>query len=328
MRRRTLISLVGGAAAWLLTAAIPVPAQPRASIPRVGLLSPLGSETTLGFNAFRKGLRDLGYVEGRSIILDFRLAKGHSDALPALAADLVKIPVDVIVVDGINAARAAVKVTQSIPIVQAVGGDPVAAGLAASYARPGGNFTGFSIRSDELAGKRLELLKRAFPGISRVTVLLDRTSAATPPVLRATEKAAADLNILLATLPADTPESLGALGPAHLAGSDGLVVIPSGPFWQHRATIIALAAAARLPAIYPEREYADDGGLIAYGPNIPDTYRQAAGYVDRILRGARPSDLAINAVSKLDFVLNLRTAREIGANLPIDFLFGVRDFIE
>jgi putative ABC transport system substrate-binding protein len=323
--RRAALS---GAAAWLFAAGMPAGAQHRAAIPRVGVLTPIGSDVTPSFKAFREELRKLGYIEGESIILDFRFAKGRVDALPVLAAELVKIPVDVIVVDGVTAARATVNITQSIPIVQAAGGDPVAAGIAASYARPGGNFTGFSIRSDELAGKRLELLWRGFSGITRVTVMLDPTSVVTQGALRATEETAANLNILLTTLPASTPDALNALVPVHLAGKDGLVVLPSAIFWHHRATIVALAAAARVPGIYPEREYADDGGLMAYGPNIPDTFRRAAGYVHLILRGTRPADLPIEGASKFDYIVNLRTARELGLSPSRSFFIGVSEVIE
>ena len=327
-RYRLIVPLLGSAIAWFLTNSTPATAQQRSVPFRVGVLTPVESDKTPSFSAFRSELRERGYIEGKSIILDFRFAKGHTDVLPGLAAELAKVPVDIIVVDGITAARAAINVTQSIPIIQAAGGDPVAAGLAPNYARPGGNFSGFSIRSDELAGKRLELLMRAFPGIKKVSVMLDPTSVVTPPVLRATEKAAADLDVSLTTLSVGTPERLNALGPADLAGSDALIVLPSAMFWHHRDSIIALAAAARVPAIYPEREYADDGGLVAYGPNIPDTFRRAAGYVDQILRGARPGDLPIEAASKFDFVVNLHTARELKLSPVPGFLVGVGEVIE
>jgi putative ABC transport system substrate-binding protein len=325
-RYRLIVPLLGSAIAWFLTNSTPATAQQRSVPFRVGVLTPVESDKTPGFSAFRSELRERGYIEGKSIILDFRFAKGHTDVLPGLAAELAKVPVDIIVVDGTTAARAALNVTQSIPIIQAAGGDPVAAGLAPSYSRPGGNFSGFSIRSDELAGKRLELLRRAYPGIKKVSVMLDPTSVVTPPVLRATEKAAANLDIPLTMLSVSTPEGLNALGPADLG--DALIVLPSAMFWHHRNSVIALAAAARVPAIYPEREYADDGGLIAYGANIPDTFRRAAGYVDQILRGTRPGDLPIEAVSKFDFVVNLRTARELKLSPSPDFLVGVGEVIE
>jgi putative ABC transport system substrate-binding protein len=251
MRRRAFIAgLSSEVARWLLSA---MPAVAQQKIARIGVLTPGGSDRTPSVEAFRKGLQELGYIEGRSIILDFRFAKGHNEALPRLAAELVKIPVDVIVAGGTTAVQAAAQVTRSIPIIQAAGGDPVSAGLAASLAHPGGNVTGFTIRANEPSGKRVELLKRAFPGITLVTVLLDPTSIATQPQLRATEEVADALGLRLQLLSAGTPEELDALDPAALAGSEGLVVLPNGMFWDRRATIVALAAAARVPAIYPSR---------------------------------------------------------------------------
>ena len=174
----------------------------------------------------------------------------------------------------------------------------------------------------------MELLKRAFPGITLVTVLVDPTSIATQPQLRATEEVADALGLRLQLLSAGTPEELDALDPAALAGSEGLVVLPNGMFWDRRATIVALAAAARVPAIYPSREFADDGGLIAYGPNVPDAYRRAAYYVDRILKGAKPGDLPIQEASNFDFVVNLQTARLFKLLPSPDFLVGVTEIID
>jgi putative ABC transport system substrate-binding protein len=328
MRRREFIATFGSAVAWPLAATTPAAAQQGAKSARIGVLTPADSERTPGFDALRKELRNLGYLEGKSIFLDFRLAKGHAEALPGLAAELVQIPVDVIVAAGTTAALAAANVTHTIPIVQGAGGDLVRAGLAASLARPGGNVTGFTILTDEPSGKRLDLLRRAAPTIKSVTVMLDPTSVVTAPQLRATEGAAATLGIRLAKLPISTPEEVDALRPAALAGSDGLVVLPGAMFYNHRATIVALAAAARVPAIYPSREYADDGGLIAYGPNVPHAYRRAAGYVDRILRGAKPGDLPIEEASKLEFIVNFHTALQLGLRLPIDFVVEADEVIE
>ena len=238
------VATLCSAIAWVFTT-MPLTAQQRSVPFRVGVLTPVESDKTPSFSAFRNELRERGYIEGKSIILDFRFAKGHTDVLPGLAAELAKVPVDIIVVDGTTAARAALNVTQSIPILQAAGGDPVVAGLAPSYSRPGGNFSGFSIRSDELAGKRLELLKRAFPGIKKVSVMLDPTSVVTPPVLRATEKAAANLDIPLTMLSVSTPEGLNALGPADLAAAMplsccrarcfGIIAILSSPLQRQHA---------------------------------------------------------------------------------------------
>jgi putative ABC transport system substrate-binding protein len=324
MKRRVFITLLGAAAAWPLAAR----AQQPAKVPRVGILSPAASETTATLAAFREGVRDLGYIEGKTIALDFRLSKGNMDALPALAAELARIPVNVIVTDSTSATLAAFDATHTIPIVMgATGGDPVALGLAKSLSRPGGNVTGTNFLTG-LSAKRLELLKLAFPGVERVAVLVNSKEAISATEMPKAEIAAARVGVRLRPLAASTPTELRAVGPSALSGSDGLLVVPSAMFWNNRATIIGLASMARLPAIYPEREYADDGGLIAYGPNVREHFRQAAGYVDRILRGANPSDLPINASSKFDFVVNLKTARALGLTPSPEFLSTADEVIE
>jgi ABC-type uncharacterized transport system substrate-binding protein len=325
MRRRKFITLVGGAVAtWPLAAQ----AQQTAKIPRVGILSPASSEAAGTLAAFRQGIRDLGYVEGQTIVLDSRLSKGDYDALSKLATQLVRVPVDVIVTDTTSATQAAASATRTIPIVMAAsGGDPVALGFASSLNKPGGNVTGVLFLSIQLNPKRLELLKLAFPAITRIAVLFIPTSAIGPPGLRAYEQAAKLLGIAINPIAVSSPDELRALLPATLA-ADGLIVSPDAMFWNNRATILALASSARIPALYPEREYADDGGMIAYGANVPDHFRQAAGYVDRILRGEKPCDLPINASSKVDFVVNLRTARALGLTISSDFLSGANEVIE
>jgi putative tryptophan/tyrosine transport system substrate-binding protein len=325
LRRRQFITLLGGAAAvWPITA----PAQQPAKVPRVGILSPAASETAGTLSAFREKIRDLGYVEGETIALDFRLSKGIMDALPALAEELVRIPVNVIVTDTTTATLAAFGATRTIPIVMgATGGDPVALGLAKSLSRPGGNVTGTQFFTG-LSEKRLQLLKQAFPGTERVTVLANAKEAISVSEMPKAEMAAAQTGMRLLPLTASTPAELRALAPGALSGSDGLLVMPSGVFWNNRVTIIGVASMARVPAIYPEREYADDGGLIAYGPNVPEHFRLAAGYVDRILRGAKPGDLPVNASSKFDFVVNLRTARALGLTLSPDFISAADEVIE
>jgi ABC-type uncharacterized transport system substrate-binding protein len=324
--RRTFITLLGSAAAtWPLAARAQ---QVAGRMPRVGILSPAATMAAGTLAAFRRGMRDLGYVEGRTIMLDFRLSAGNLDALPALAAELVGIPVDVIVTDTSTAAVVASAATRTIPIVTAImGGDPVALGLVRSYARPGGNLTGMRFQTD-LSEKRLQLLKQAFPRAERVAVLVNPKIAIAPAERRSAELAADRLRLRLLPLEAATPAELRAIAPAALAEADGLLVVPDGMFWNNRKTIIELAATARLAAIYPEREYADDGGLIGYGPNAPEHFRQAAGYVDRILRGAEPGDLPINASSRFDFVVNLRTARALGLSLPADFISAADEVIE
>jgi putative ABC transport system substrate-binding protein len=325
MRRREFIALLGAAAAWPLAAR----AQQAAKVPVVGILTPAASETSPQVEAFRRGMRDLGYVEGQTVRIVFRKANGDFTALPRLAAELAGIPVDVIVTDTTSATQSAFGATRTIPIVMgASSGDPVALGLARSMAHPGANVTGLLLRASELNPKRLELLKQAFPGISRVAVLVNPTSVIGPPGLQATQEAGKILGIEVSALEASTPAQLRALQPDALANADGLIVLPDGMVWQNRATVVSLAAAARKPAIYPEREYADDGGLIAYGANVPEHFRLAAGYVDRILRGANPAELPIDQSTKLDFVVNLRTARALGLAISADFLSGANEVIE
>ena len=323
-RRREFITFLGGVAvAWPLAAQ----AQQATKVPRVGILSPAASETAATLTAFREAIRNLGYVEGQTIVLDFRLSKGMMDALPALAAELARIPVNVIVTDSTSGTLDAFAATRTIPIVMgASGGDPVALGLAKSLSRPGGNVTGTQLLTG-LSDKRLQLLKQAFPGAQRVAVLANPTGAISLSEMPKAEMAASRIGLRLVSLAASTPAELRALAPAALSGSDSLLVMPDAMFWNNRATIIG-ASKARVPAVYPEREYADDGGLIAYGPNVPAHFRLAAGYVDRILRGANPGDLPINATSQFDFVVNLRTAHALGLALPPDFVSAANEVIE
>jgi putative ABC transport system substrate-binding protein len=325
MRRREFITLAGGAvAAWPLAAR----AQQPSKVPRVGILSPAPSETAATLTAFREKLRDLGYIDGKTIALDFRLSKWNMDALPTLAVELVRIPVNMIVVDTTSAALAAFDATRTIPIVMgAMSRDPVELGLAKSLARPGGNVTGTNFFNG-LSEKRLQLLKLAFPGVQRVAVLGNPKTVNTTSEMPKVEMAAAQLGMRLVPLMASTPAELHAFAPSALSGSDGLLVIAEAVFHYNRATIIDIASKARVPAIYPEREYADDGGLIAYGPNVVEHFRQAAGYVDRILRGANPGDLPINASSKFDFVANLKTARALGLTPSPEFLSTADEIIE
>jgi putative tryptophan/tyrosine transport system substrate-binding protein len=325
IRRREFIGTLGGAAAaWPLVAR----AQQPDGVRRIGILSPAASETAGTLTAFREGIRDLGYVEGQTIAIDFRLSKGDMDALPVLAAELVRIPVNVIVTDSTSATLAAFGATRTIPIVMgATGGDPVALGLAKSLSRPGSNVTGTLLLTG-LSQKRLQLLKQAFPGAGRIAVLANPKDAISVSEMPKAEMAAAQIGVRLLPFAASTPTELRALAPSALSGCDGLLVMPGGMFWNNRATILGIASMARVPAIYPEREYADEGGLIAYGPNVPAHHRLAAGYVDRILRGANPGDLPINATSQFDFVINLRAANALGLVLPPDFVSAANEVIE
>jgi putative tryptophan/tyrosine transport system substrate-binding protein len=325
MRRRDFIKgIASSSIPWPLAAS----AQQPAKVPRVGILSPAPNERAATLTAFREGIRDLGYVEGQTIELDFRLSNGIMDALPALAAELVRIPVNVIVTDTTSGTLVAFAATRTIPIVMgSTGGDPVALGLAKSLSQPGGNVTGTNFLAG-LSDKRLQLLKQAFPRTQTVAVLANPMSAISASEMPKAEMAAARIGIRLVSLAASTPAELRALAPAALSGSDGLLVMPDGMLWNNRATIIDLASKARVPAIYPEREYADDGGLIAYGANVPAHFRLAAGYVDRILHGANPADLPINASSQFDFIVNLRAAHALGLAFPPDFVSAANEVIE
>ncbi len=311
--------MVTGLIALLVAPEHPTAQQPSGKIPRVGILTNGNNERTRGIDAFREELRDLGYVEGRNIILEFRFAGGDFAQGRKLAAELVAAPVDVIVTEGLTPEVAAL--TESIPIVNPTG-NPVELGSALSLARPGRNITGFTLMGHELAGKRLELLRSAFPQITVVSALINPRNWVAESAFERTAAAARSLGLEdLRRVEAKNAEALRALGPAVFSGAGGVIVLGDGLFYNFRRDVVALINAARLPAIYPEREYADDGGLIAYGANVPDNFRRAADYVDRILKGTKPGDLPIQEPVKFDFVVNLNTAHALGLTIP-PFLLG------
>jgi putative ABC transport system substrate-binding protein len=295
-------------------------------MPRVGILTVANSDRTPVFDAFRKELRDRGYLEGDNIILEFRLAHGDFSLLPKLAAELVKLPVDVAVAD--SGLDVLADMTRTIPIVAPMA-DPMMFGAVSSLSHPGGNVTGFSLMHTELSAKRLEILHTAFPEISTVAVLHNPAVPFSAANFRATEEAARAIgSVTVAPVLAQSGEDLLALRPNVLVGVDAVVVLGSGLFWNHRRDIVALVNAARLPAIYPEREYVEDGGLIAYGANVPDTFRQLAGYVDRILKGDKPGDLPVQQPTKFDLVVNLKTAKALGLTIPPSVLARADEVIE
>jgi putative ABC transport system substrate-binding protein len=312
MRRR---SLIAGLAALPVAPEHPAAQQPSGKIPRVGILTAGNDERTRSIDAFREGLRDLGYVQGRNIILEFRFARGDFAQGRKLAAELVAVPVDVIVSEGLT--PDVVAVTERIPIVAPALGDSVRQGYALSLARPGRNITGFANLAMELTGKRLELLHTAFPQITAVSALVNPRNVNSESALKLAEAAARSFGLEdLRRVETESAEALRALGPAVFSGADGVVVLGDGMFYSFRRDVVALVNAARLPAIYPEREYADDGGLMAYGTNLPDNFRRAAGYVDRILKGTKPGDLPIQEPVKFDFVVNLKTAHTLSLTIP------------
>ena len=324
MTRRSII--LASLGALFLAPEAPSAQQPPAKIPRVGILTAADSDRTPIFDAFRDGLRDLGYVEGRNVILEFRLAHGDFALLPRMAEELINLLVDVIVSDaGLDVLA---RMTRTIPIV-AVMADAMAYGVVSSLSHPGGNVTGFSLMHKELSAKRLEMLHEAFPDISTVAVLTNPPAQGSAINLRATEEAARSLgSVTITTVSAGSSEDLLALRPSVFAGVDAVIVLGGGLFWNHRRDIVALVNAARLPAIYPEREYVEDGGLMAYGANVPDTFRRLAGYVDRILKGANPGDLPVQQPVRFDFVVNLKAAKALGLTIPPSILARADEVIE
>jgi putative ABC transport system substrate-binding protein len=310
-------------------ATLPTLAQEARKVFRIGILSPAGRPDTKIFDAFREGLRDLGYIDGQNIRIEYRLAAGDIRRFPAMAGELVRLPVDVIVTDGsLKVAQIAHDATRTIPIVgMGIGPDPVAAGLASSFAHPGGNVTGIVALNFALGGKRLQLLRDAFPAISRVAALWDPVGVALQH--STTEEAARTLGVELRTIEVATPNEIPAgFEAAEAGGAEALVVEPDAMFWNERARIVSLAAKHRMPAIYPEREYVDDGGLLAYGPNIPDMFRRLATYVDKIFKGAKPGDLPIEQPTRFELVVNLKTAKALGLTMPPAILAQADEVIE
>jgi putative tryptophan/tyrosine transport system substrate-binding protein len=320
----TLQALVGLACGLLATLA--ADAQPPGRVPRVGVLT-FGGPGTPGVEAFRQGLRELGYVEGTSIALEFRHAERKPDLAPEFAAELVRLPVDVLVTTGSEGIRALQRETSTIPIVGATIGDAVDAGFVKSLARPGGNVTGLSFLSTELSAKRLELLKEALPALTRVAVIRDPRSLAGQ--VRATETTARSLGLRLQILEVRGPgEFEGAFAAAKEARAEGLSVLGSPILSAHRKALVELAAKHRLPAIYFWREFVEDGGLMSYAPSLSDLWRRTATYVDKILKGAKPADLPVEQPTKFELVVNLRTAKALGLTIPPSILVRADQVIE
>jgi len=271
----------------------------------------------LAFNAFGQGLRDLGYVEGQNIRLEYRYAAYQWDRLPALAAELVQLQPAVIVTNSTQAVLAAKQATTTIPIVQAVGGDLEELGIVASLARPGGNITGQILRDPELAGKRLEMLKEAVPTITHVAVLVDPNGPGSPRSPSAFEREARALGVRLQRVEAGTPEAISdALATITQSGADALMIMDSSMFNSHRQRILDFARTHRLPTVCGVRLYAEAGCLMAYAPNLGAMFRRAAVFVDKILKGAKAADIPIELPHKLELVLNLTTAKALGVTFP------------
>ena len=295
-------------------------AQPAGNVPRVGYLlagSHSDPQRQRLLEAFRQGLRELGYVEGQNIAIESRWAEGKDDRLPALAADLVRSKVDVIVAQSGAATRAAQQATRTIPIVMSLSNDAEGSGLIASLARPGGNVTGLTIMVPDLAGKQFQLLKEVIPKVSRVALLTNPANPASAPFLREAEAAARALGVRLQTLETRNPQEIDSAFAAMTRERAGaLLILPDQIFVSQRRQIAELATKRRLPSVYGVREYAEAGGLMAYGANHIDLVRRAATFVDKILKGAKPADLPVEQPTKFELIINLRTAKAIGLTIP------------
>ncbi len=317
-------------AAWLalLGVAIPADAQQPATPRRIGVLLVTVSPESKEAQGFRRGLRDAGYSEGSDVAIEWRSANGDHARVPRLVADLVQRKVDVIVVDSTVATRAAKGATSTIPIVMALVGDPIGAGLVASLAHPGGNVTGLSTMGPELSVKRLQLLKEAIPRLARVAVLWDPGTPWHTKAVEDLRAAAPSLSITLKFVGARTPEEYGpAFSAVSRAHAQALEVLTSSLSYFRRATLLELASKARLPTIYWARHFADEGGLMSYGPNFGDLWRRSAGYVDKILKGAKPGDLPIEQPTKFELVVNLKTAKALGITIPESILLRADEVI-
>jgi putative ABC transport system substrate-binding protein len=332
MDRRTFIGTLAGG---LLAAPLATEAQQAAKIAHIGYLSYLGTNTRSGsphlHEAFLQGLRDLGYVEGRNLVIEYRRAEGKLERLPALAAELVALKVDVIMAVGTAEALAAKQATSTLPIVFAgVGGDPVTSGLVTSLAQPGGNVTGLPVLAADLVGKCLEQLTQAVPGVSRVAVLWQSGAVPTgKDILKEAEVAGRALGVRLQFVEAQGPEDFDrAFSDMTRERAGALTVLSNSLFFNQRRRLVDLAAKNRLPTVYSVREFVDAGGLMAYGPNFAEVYRRAATFVDRILKGAKPADLPVEQPTKFELVINLKTAKALGLTIPPSVLGRADQVIE
>jgi len=297
----------------LFAVAVIADAQQPKKVYRIGYLGAAGDNLP----GFRQGLRELGYVEGKNITIEDRLAEGKPDRLPALATELVRLKVDVIATQSTPAAIAAKNATSTIPIILTGGTDPVATGLVTSLAHPGGNITGVTIMNEELAGKWLEALKEINPRASRIGVLWNSANAGVAVVFKQTQSAAQELRLSVQSLEVKTVDHLqSAFDAAVRSGVNGLVLLPASPISNHLKLIAELAVKNRLPSIYDRSQFVDAGGLVSYGTNVPHMARRAATYVDKVLKGANPGDLPVERPTTFELVINLKTAKQIGLTIP------------
>ena len=326
MKRRDACILIGSAPlAWQLVAR----AQQSAKIPQIGILTLSVASSMSAFEGFRQGLRDLGYVEGQNIVLEFRFAQGRPERLAAMAIELAQMKVDVIVIESSQAARAAGDASKAIPIVMAVVGDPVRAGLVTSLARPGGNITGLSTLAPELSGKRLQLLKEVVPQAMRVAVIWNDSNPAAAGNLEETRTAARSMGVEIQSVEVRNASDLDlALEAVAAARPSALLTLTNGMLLANRTRIVEFTARSRLPAIFPDREFAQAGGLMAYGPSLTANFRRAAAYVDKILKGAKPADLPVEQPTQFELIINLKTAKALGLTIPQALLLRADEVIQ
>jgi putative ABC transport system substrate-binding protein len=324
MRRREFITLLGGAAAWPLAAR----AQQPGKLPIIGFL---GTGTSSVWSpwiaAFEQRLRDLGWSEGRTVAIEYRWGEGRPERFAEVAAEFVRLKVDVIVTGG-SAVPALRQATSVIPIVFAIAGDPIGGGLVSSLSRPGGNVTGFSNQQSDLAGKRLGLFREIVPNLRRLAILANAGYADAALEMGEVEAAARNFGIEVAKLEVRRAEDIAPTFETLQGEADALYVVVEGLVATNRTRIITLALGARLPTIFNIREYAQAGGLMSYGPNFPDLFRRTADYVDKILRGAKPGDLPVEQPTKFDFTINLTTAKALGLTIPQSMLLRADEVIE
>jgi putative tryptophan/tyrosine transport system substrate-binding protein len=308
--------------AMLFALCLPAAAQQPTKVPRIGFLGATYPSTNAArIEAFRQGLRELGYVEGKNIVIEYRWAEGKTERLPDLAAELVRLKVDIIVTAGPAVTRPVKEATSTIPIVMSFDNDPVGSGFVASLARPGGNITGLSALFPELSGKRLELLKEVVPMISRMAFFGTSTQPGTAQALRETELAAGAFGVQVQYLEVRDPKDIEtAFQAARKGRADAVLVLSSPVIFSQRTQIADLAVKNRLPVIFPQSEYVEDGGLMSYAPNYADLFRRAATYVAKILKGAKPADLPVEQPKKFEFIINLKAAKQIGLTIPPNVL--------
>lgn len=306
----------------LVVAGAVAQAQQPKKVPRIGYLSATSPSTNPAWTeAFRHGLRELGYVEGKNIVIEYRYAEGKLDRLRELAAELVRLKVDVIVTGGPATTPAVKEATVTIPIVMGFDNDPVGSGFVSSLARPGGNITGLSALSPELSGKRLELLKEIVPRLSRVAVLGSSTLSGYAQILREVEIAAGAFGVQLQHLDVRDPKDIEtAFRAASKGRAEAVLVLVSAVLNSHRIQVADLAVKNRLPAVYGQPQYVEDGGLLSYAPSYTDLFRHAATYVDKILKGTKPADLPVEQPTKFELIINLKAAKQIGLTIPPNVL--------